>query len=157
MTAFVLYRPLQYVLGFLFEKISHDSDAVLYRPLPYVPEFLCEKISHDSDSSYVPGFLCGKISHDSDSSYVPGFLCEKISHDSNSFLYRPLPYVPGFLCEKISHDSNYVLYRVLTGLIRYRIRFLVSVDNCSWMIFHSHELGSRLLTFFSFFLLGISS
>ena len=140
MTAFVLYRPLQYVPGFLFGKISHDSDAVLYRPLPYVP-----------------GFLCGKISHDSDSSYVPGFLCEKISHDSNAFLYRPLPYVPGFLCEKISHDSNYVLYRVLTGLIRYRIRFLVSVDNCSWMIFHSHELGSRLLTFFSFFLPGISS
>ena len=134
MTAFVLYRPLQYVPGFLFEKISHDSDAVLYRPLPYAPEFLCEKISHDSDSSYVTGFLCGKISHDSDSSYVPGFLCEKISH-----------------------DSNYVLYRVLTGLIRYRIRFLVSVDNCSWMIFHSHELGSRLLTFFSFFLPGISS
>ena len=100
MTAFVLYRPLQYVPGFLFEKISHDSDAVLYRPLPYAPEFLCEKISH---------------------------------------------------------DSNYVLYRVLTGLIRYRIRFLVSVDNCSWMIFHSHELGSRLLTFFSFFLPGISS
>jgi hypothetical protein len=140
MTAFVLYRPLQYVPGFLFGKISHDSDAVLYRPLPYVP-----------------GFLCGKISHDSDSSYVPGFLCEKISHDSNAFLYRPLPYVPGFLCEKISHDSNYVLYRVLTGLIRYRIRFLVPVDNCSWMIFHSHELGSRLLTFFSFFLPGISS
>jgi len=134
MTAFVLYRPLQYVPGFLFGKISHDSDAVLYRPLPYVPEFLCEKISHDSDSSYVTGFLCGKISHDSDSSYVPGFLCEKISH-----------------------DSNYVLYRVLTGLIRYRIRFLVPVDNCSWMIFHSHELGSRLLTFFSFFLPGISS
>ena len=117
MTAFVLYRPLQYVPGFLFGKISHDSDAVLYRPLPYAPEFLCEKISHDSDSSYVPGFLC----------------------------------------EKISHDSNYVLYRVLTGLIRYRIRFLVPVDNCSWMIFHSHELGSRLLTFFSFFLPGISS
>ena len=140
MTAFVLYRPLQYVPGFLFGKISHDSDAVLYRPLPYAPEFLCEKISHDSDSSYIPGFLC-----------------EKISHDSNSFLYRPLPYVPGFLCDKISHDSNYVLYRVLTGLIRYRIRFLVSVDNCSWMIFHSHELGSRLLTFFSFFLPGISS
>jgi hypothetical protein len=53
MTAFVLYRPLPYVPGFLCEKISHDSDSVLYRPLPYVPGFLCEKISNDSDSVLV--------------------------------------------------------------------------------------------------------